>query len=188
MKVNANQLRKGNVVEINGKLLAVITAQNIQPGKGTPVTQLDLRDLATGVKTSERYRTTESVERVFIDTREFQFLFAEGEMLTFMDIESYDQIQVPTDVVGDSAVYLQDGMHVEISLYEGKPVSVEMPQTVILEITDTEPTVKGQTASSSYKPATLSNGVRVMVPPFISTGTRIVVNVAENAYMERAKD
>lgn len=188
MKVNANQLRKGNVVEVNGKLYAVITAQNIQPGKGTPVTQLDLRDLATGLKISERYRTTESVERVFIDTREFQFLFADGDQLTFMDVENYEQIGVPREVVGDSAVYLQDGMKVEISLYEGKPVSVEMPQTVILEVAETEPSVKGQTAASSYKPAILSNGVRVMVPPFISTGTRIVVNVAENAYMERAKD
>lgn len=188
MKVNANQLRKGNVVEVNGKLYAVMTAQNIQPGKGTPVTQVDLRDLSTGLKISERYRTTESVERVFIDTRDFQFLFAEGDTLTFMDVENYEQVGVPRDVVGDSAVYLQDGMKVAISLYDGKPVSVEMPQTVVLEVTDTEPAIKSQTAASSYKPAILSNGVRVMVPPFIAVGTRVVVNVGENAYMERAKD
>lgn len=188
MKVNANQLRKGNVVEINNKLFAVMTAQNIQPGKGTPVTQLDLRDLATGLKISERYRTTESVERVFIENREFTFLFAEGDTLTFMDVENYEQLPVPRDVVGDSAVYLQDGMKVDIALYDGKAVSVEMPQTVILDIADTEPAVKGQTAASSYKPAILSNGVRIMVPPFVGVGTRIVINVAENAYMERAKD
>jgi elongation factor P len=188
-KVNANQLRKGNVVEINNKLYAVITAQNIQPGKGTPVTQLDLRDLATGLKTTERYRTTEAVERVFIDTREFQYLFTEGDQATFMDIENYEQIQVPLDVIGDQAVWLQDGMHVEISLYEGRPVSVELPQTVTLEITETEPTVKGQTASSSYKPAIVSNGQRVMVPPHITAGVRIVINIQEGGmYIERAKD
>ncbi|WP_428245506.1 elongation factor P [Ferrovibrio sp.] len=188
MKVNANQLRKGNVVEINNKLYAVITAQNIQPGKGTPVTQLDLRDLASGLKISERYRTTESVERVFIENREFTYLYAEEDTLTFMDVENYEQLPVPREVVGDSSVYLQDGMKVDIALYDGKAVSVEMPQTVILDVTDTEPAVKGQTAASSYKPAILSNGVRIMVPPFVGIGTRIVINVAENAYMERAKD
>jgi elongation factor P len=188
-KVNANQLRKGNVVEINGKLLAVLTAQNIQPGKGTPVTQLDLRDLSTGLKTTERYRTTESVERVFIDTREFQYLFTEGDTITFMDVETYEQIPVPADVVGEQAVWLQDGMKVEIALYEGKPVSVTLPQTVVMEITETEPTVKGQTASSSYKPAIVANGQRVMVPPHISAGVRIVINIQEGGvYLERAKD
>jgi len=188
-KVNANQLRKGNVVEINGKLLAVLTAQNIQPGKGTPVMQLDLRDLQSGVKTTERYRTTESVERVFIDTREFSYLFTEGDMYTFMDKENYEQVAVHADVVGEQAVWLQEGMEVEIALYDGKPVSVTLPQTVIMAITETEPTVKGQTASSSYKPAIVENGQRVMVPPHVSSGVRIVINIQEGAtYMERAKD
>lgn len=188
-KVNANQLRKGNVVEVNGKLYAIIAAQNIQPGKGTPVMQLEMRDLASGLKTTERYRTTESVERVFIDTREFTYLFTEGDQITFMDTENYEQIGVPAEVVGDQAVWLQDGMKVEISLYEGKPVAVELPQTVVMEITETEPTVKGQTASSSYKPAIVENGQRVMVPPHVSSGVRIVININEGGtYMERAKD
>jgi len=187
-KVNANQLRKGNVVEINGKLLAVITAQNNQPGKGTPVMQLDLRDLSSGIKTTERYRTTESVERVFIDTREFSYLFSEGDMYTFMDTENYEQIGVAAEVVGEQAVWLQEGMKVEIALYDGKPVSVSLPQTVIMEITETEPTVKGQTASSSYKPALLENGVRTLVPPHIEAGIRVVINTADGSYVERAKD
>ena len=187
-KVNANQLRKGNVVEINGKLLAVIAAQNIQPGKGTPVMQLELRDLSSGLKTTERYRTTESVERVFIEDREFSYLYSEGDIYTFMDSENYEQIGVPADVLGDQAVWLQEGMKVDIALYEGKPVSVTLPQTVIMEITETEPTVKGQTASSSYKPAMLSNGVRTLVPAHITPGTKIVVMTADGSYVERAKE
>ncbi|MFC3676325.1 elongation factor P [Ferrovibrio xuzhouensis] len=188
-KVNANQLRKGNVVEINGKLLAVIAAQNIQPGKGTPVMQLELRDLSSGLKTTERYRTTESVERVFIEDREFTYLYTEGDLITFMDVENYEQLSVPAEVVGDQAVWLQDGMKVDIALYEGKAVSVTLPQTVTLEITETEPTVKGQTASSSYKPAIVTNGQRVMVPPHVSAGVRIIINIAEGGvYLERAKD
>lgn len=189
MKVNANQLRKGNVVEINNKLFAVMTAQNIQPGKGTPVTQLDLRDLATGIKTTERYRTTESVERVYIEDRDYTYLFTEGDMITFMDVENYEQLAVPADVVGDQAVWLQEGMKVVISIYEGKAVAVVLPQTVTMAITETEPTVKGQTASSSYKPAIVENGQRVMVPPHVSAGVRIVINIQEGGtYLERAKD
>jgi elongation factor P len=188
MKINANQLRAGHVIELNGKLYAVLKAQNIQPGKGTPVTQLDMRGVADGVKINQRYRTTESVERVFIDEREFQFLFAEGEQCTFMDVENYEQLTVPTEVIGEAVKFLQESMHVTIRLYEGKAVAVELPQTVVLTVTETEPTVRGQTAASSYKPAILENGVRVMVPPHIAVGTKIVVSTDEGNYLERSKD
>lgn len=187
-KVNANQIRKGNVVELNGKLYAVLRAENVIPGKGNAITTLEMRGIADGIKTVERFRTQESVERVFIDERDFQFLYNEGEMLTFMDVENYEQVQMAREDVGDQAVYLQEGMPVQISLYEGSPVAIRLPQSVILEVVETEPVVKGQTASSSYKPAKMNNGIRVMVPPHIDPGTRIVVNTDDGSYIERAKD
>ncbi len=188
MKVNANQLRKGNVVEVNGKLYVVHAAQNIQPGKGTPVTQLELRGIIDGIKINERYRTTESVERVFIDERDHTFVFSEGDTFTFMDVETYEQVTMTRDQLGDSAQYLMENMPVSIKLYEGVPVSISIPQSVTLEVIETDPAFKGQTAASSYKPAKMSNGMRVMVPPHIGAGTRIVINTDDGAYIERAKD
>lgn len=188
MKVNANTLRQGHVIEYEGKLYAILTAQNIQPGKGTPVTQVDMRRLSDGVKVTERFRTTESVERAYIEEAEFQYLYSDGDGHTFMNQENFDQIQVASEVIGDQAVYLQENMVVTMRLHEGVPVSIELPQRVTLEIVETEPTVKGQTASSSYKPAKLANGVRIMVPPHISAGTKVVVNTADGTYLERARD
>lgn len=188
MKVNANTLRAGHVIEHNGHLFAVIKAENIQPGKGTPVTQVDLRRLSDGIKVTERFRTQETVERAYIDERDFQYLFQEDDNYTFMDVETYEQLQVPKEVVGDPAVFLQDGMKVSMRLHEGKAVAVALPQKVVLEVVEADPVVKGQTAASSYKPAIMSNGIRVMVPPFITAGTRIVVNTEDGTYLERAKD
>lgn len=188
MKVNANTLRAGHVVEHNGGLFVVIRAENIQPGKGTPVTQVELRRISDGIKITERFRTTETVERAYIDEREFQFLYQEGDSYALMDIESYDQISIPTEVFGDRARFLQEGMHITVRLHEGKPVSVELPPRVTLEVVETEPTMKGQSASGSYKPAVLSNGVRAMVPPHIVPGTRVVVSTEDGSYLERAKD
>ena len=187
-KVIASSLRKGTVVDLDGKLYVVLTAQNIHPGKGTPVTQLDLRRISDGVKISERYRTTEQVERAFVEAREHSFLYGDDEGFHFMNPETYDQVVVPKDVIGDQAVYLQEGMACMLSLHEGVPIAIELPQRVTLEIVETEPTVKGQTASSSYKPAVLSNGVRTMVPPHVGTGTRVVIMTEDGSYVERAKD
>jgi elongation factor P len=187
-KVLASSLRKGNVVDIDGKLYVVLTAQSIHPGKGTPVTQMDLRRISDGVKVSERYRTTELVERAFVDERAHEYLYEDAEGYHFMSPETFDQVVVPRDVVGDQAVYLQEGMSCTLSLHEGAPIAIELPQRVVLEVVETEPTVKGQTASSSYKPAVLSNGVKTMVPAHISPGTRIVVMTADGSYVERAKD
>ena len=188
MKVAASSLRKGSVVDIDGRLYVVLNAENIHPGKGTPVTQLDLRRIADGVKVSERYRTTEQVERAFVDEREYGYLYNDGDGFHFMQPESYDQVTVSTDMVGESAAYLTDGMHVMLSLHEGVPIAIELPQRATLEVVETEPVVKGQTASGSYKPALLSNGVRTMVPTYITAGTRIVVMTADGSYSERAKD
>ena len=188
MKVIASTLRKGNVVEKDGKLYVILFAENIHPGKGTPVTQLDMRRITDGVKVSERYRTTEQVERAFVEDREHTFLYSDGEGFHFMNPENYEQIAVPQDVVGDAAPYLQEGMAVMLSVHNGVPLTIELPQRVTLEVAETEPVLKGQTASSSYKPAILSNGVRTSVPPHVATGTRVVILTADGSYVERAKD
>jgi elongation factor P len=188
VKVIASSLRKGNIVDMDGKLYVILSAENIHPGKGTPVTQLDMRRISDGVKVSERYRTTEQVERAYVEDREYQYLYQDGDGFHFMNPETYDQISVSMDTVGDQAAYLQENMKVMLSTHEGTVVAIELPQRATLEVVETEPTVKGQTASSSYKPALLSNGVRTMVPPHIASGTRIVVMTADGSYVERAKD
>jgi elongation factor P len=188
VRVIASSVRKGNILEIDGNLYAVISAESFFPGKGTPTTQIDMRRVSDGVKTTQRYKTTEQVERAFVEDREHTYLYQDGDNYVFMNPETYEQIMVSGDVVGDQAVYLQEGMACMLSVFEGNAVAIELPQRVTLEVTETEPVVKGQTASSSYKPAILSNGVRVMVPPNIGVGTRIVVMTADGAYVERAKD
>jgi len=188
VRVIASTLRKGNIVEIDDKLYVVLSAENIHPGKGTPVTQLDMRRLSDGVKISERYRTTEQVERAHVEDREHTFLYSDADGFHFMNAETYDQVTLPADLVGDLAAYLQPDMKVRLSMHDVVPVGIELPQRAVLEVVETEPTMKGQTASSSYKPALLSNGVRTMVPPHISPGTRIVVMTADGSYVERAKD
>ncbi|MBV0891110.1 elongation factor P [Paracoccus sp. Z118] len=188
MKVIASSLRKGNVVEIDDRLYVVLTAQNFHPGKGTPVTQVDMRRISDGTKVSERWRTTEQVERAHVDERSYDFLYEDGEGYHFMEPESYDQVVASADMIGDQKAYLQEGMRVFLQIYNGVPIAMELPQKITVEITETEPVVKGQTASSSYKPATVDNGLRVMVPPHIGVGTRIVINTEDNSYVERAKD
>jgi len=188
VKVIASSLRKGNIVDVDGKLYVVVFAENIHPGKGTPVTQLDMRRISDGVKVSQRYKTTEQVERAHVEDREYQFLYSDNDGFHFMNMETYDQIAVPADVVGDQGAYLQPEMKVMLSVHEGNVVANELPQRAVLEVVETEPVTKGQTASSSFKPARLSNGVRTMVPPHITAGTRIVVMTADGSYVERAKD
>jgi elongation factor P len=188
VKVIASSLRKGNIVDIDGKLYVILSAENIHPGKGTPVTQLDMRRISDGVKVSERYRTTEQVERAYVEDREHQYLYQDGDGYHFMSSETYDQVTVPQDIIGDQVAYLAEGMKVMLSVHEGVPVAIQLPQRAVLEVVETEPTVKGQTASSSYKPAVLSNRVRTMVPPHVAAGTRIVVMTADGSYVERAKD
>ena len=188
MRVIASSIRKGNVIEQDGKLYVVVSAENIHPGKGTPVSQIEMRRISDGVKISERYKTTDQVERATIEDHNFTYLYEDGDGFHFMNAETYDQVQVPKDIIGNAAPYLQENMVVKLSLHEMVPVSITLPQRVTLEVVDTEPVTKGQTASSSYKPAVLSNGVRTTVPPHISVGTRIVVMTEDGSYSERAKD
>ena len=188
MKVIASSLRKGAVVDMDGKLYVVLTAENIHPGKGTPVTQLNMRRISDGVKVSERWRTTETVERAVVDDRPHTFLYQDGEGFHFMNPETYDQVVASEDIVGDAAPYLTDGCTVTLSTHEGVPIAIELPRLATFEVVETEPSVKGQTASSSYKPAILSNGLRTMIPPYIGPGTKIVVLTEDGSYQERAKD
>jgi elongation factor P len=188
VKVSASSLRKGAVVDLEGKLYVVLSAENIHPGKGTPVTQLNMRRISDGVKISERYRTTETVERAIVDDRDHTFLYQDGEGFHFMNPENYDQVVASEDIIGDAAPYLTDGCTVKLSTHDGVPIAIELPRLATFEVVETEPSVKGQTASSSYKPAILSNGVRTMIPPYIGPGTKIVILTEDGSYQERAKD
>jgi elongation factor P len=187
MKIDGVSIRVGNVLEYNGKLWAVTRTQHTQPGKGGAYMQVEMKDVRAGTKTNVRFRSDEKVERVRLDQIDYQFLYKEGDALIFMHPETFEQISLAGDVIGDSAAFLQDGMIVKVESYEGDPITVSLPEHVTLTVTEADPVVKGQTAASSYKPAILENGVRVMVPPFIETGDAIVVNTSEFSYVERAK-
>ena len=188
VSVIASSVRKGHVIEKDGKLYVVLTAENIHPGKGTPVTQLEMRRISDGVKINERYKTTDSLEKAFIDERTYTYLYQDGEHYVFMDPETFDQVHVSSDVVGDMAPYLLENMEVRLSSHNNLPISLEIPARATFEVVETETVVKGQTASGSFKPAVLSNGVRTMVPTHITAGTRIVVLTEDGSYVERAKD
>ena len=187
-KINAIDLKPGNVLEHQNKLWLVLKRDIVQPGKGGAFTQIEIRDLRSGNKATERFRTQESVERVRLDEKEMQFLYMEGDQATFMDNDSFEQVSVPRDLIGDPADFLQDGMVCTVMTHEGTPLSVDMPPSVTMEVVEADPVVRGQTASSSYKPGRLENGRRVMIPPYIEKGTRIVVSTSDGSYVERAKD
>jgi len=188
MKISGNAIRPGNVIEHKGRLWRAVRIQHTQPGKGGAYLQVELKDIRDGTKLNERFRSSEDVERVRLDQRDYQYLYREGDMLTFMDNETYEQVSVHEDLVGEPVAFLQEGMTVTIESYEDSPIGVMLPDTVIMQIVEADPVVKGQTASSSYKPAVLENGVRILVPPHIESGTRVVVNTADGSYVERAKD
>lgn len=188
MKVTAINLRPGNVIEYNDKLWVVLKQESVHPGKGNSVSQVEMRDLVSGNKDNVRFRTQETLVRVRLDQDPYQFLYLDGDDYHFMNNESFEQITISNDVIGDQAVWLQEGMEVTVEAHEGNPLRVELPDTVAMEVIEAEPVVKGQTASSSYKPAIVENNEKVMVPPHIETGTRIVIKVEDGSYVERAKD
>ncbi|TPG12662.1 elongation factor P [Sphingomonas oligophenolica] len=186
MKINAVEIRPGNIIEYEGGIWRAVKTAHTQPGKGGAYMQVELKNLIDGRKNNIRFRSAESVEKVRLDTVDFQFLFRDGDTLTFMDKVNYEQITLDADILGDAAAFLQDGMDVVMELYDERPISVQLPSTIEAMIVEADAVVKGQTASSSYKPAVLENGVRVMVPPHIGAGTRIVVDVYEQTYVKRA--
>lgn len=186
MKINGNEIRPGNVIEHQGELWRAIKTEHVKPGKGPAYLQVELKNLRDGRKLNERFRSSETVERVRLEQQDYQYLFEADGKYTFMDTETYDQVEIDGALLGDSAVFLQDGMQVTVEAYDGAPLGVVLPDQVVLEVTETEPVVKGQTAASSNKPAIMDNGVRVMVPPFVNTGDRIVVNTEDCSYIKRA--
>ncbi|MCP4327756.1 MAG: elongation factor P [Alphaproteobacteria bacterium] len=189
MKINGNAIRPGNVIEHKGRLWRAVKTQHVQPGKGGAYLQVELKDIRDGTKLNERFRSSETVERARLDQKPYQYLYADADGYTFMDTDTYEQISLSEDLIGsDQVSFLQDGMMVTIESHEGSPLGVALPEKVVLTVVEADAVVKGQTAASSYKPAVLENGVRVMVPPHIETGTRIVVNTADVTYAERARD
>jgi elongation factor P len=186
MKINGNEIKPGNVILHNGELYVAVKTEHVKPGKGGAFAQVEMKSIIGNTKLNERFRSSETVEKVRLEQKDYQYLYAQDDMLVFMDTESYEQIELPTDFVGDRAAFLQDGMMVIVESYEGKPLGISLPGQVTLEVAEADPVVKGQTASSSYKPAMLENGMRVMVPPFITAGERIVVDTSEVTYVRRA--
>lgn len=186
MKISGVEIRPGNIIEYEGGLWRAVKIQHTQPGKGGAYMQVELKNLRDGRKNNVRFRSAETVERVRLDQKDFQFLYNEGDTLVFMDKETYDQVSLPSDLLGDAAAFLQDGMDVVMEMYEEEALSVALPDHVEALIVEADAVVKGQTASSSYKPAVLDNGVRVMVPPHIESGTRIIVDVYAREYVKKA--
>ncbi len=187
MKISGNEVRPGSVIEFDGSLWVAVKSQTVKPGKGPAYNQVELKNLIDGRKLNNRFGTDERVEAAEILRRDFQFLYREGDMLVFMNNETYEQISLADDFVGERAAFLQDGMMVTLQLHGETPIGISLPLQVTLTISEAEPSIKGQTAASSYKPAILENGVRVMVPPFVTTGERIVVDTTEVAYVRRAE-
>lgn len=187
MKVNGNTIKPGNVIEHQNRLWVATKTMAVKPGKGGAFNQVELKDIQSGTKLNERFRADEQIERVRLDESPYQYLFMDGDDVTLMHTESYEQINVSGDLIGEPIDFLQDGMIVTVTSYEEKIISVTLPDTIVMEVVEADPVVKGQTAASSYKPGKLENGRRVLVPPFLESGEKIVVNTADGTYVERAK-
>ena len=188
MKINGNAIRPGNVLEHNNRLWVVTKIAHVKPGKGGAFAQVEMRDVRDGTKLNERFRSAETVERVIVMESQATFLYRDGDNLIFMDAKSFEQVSVPADSLGEQVDFLQDNMAVTIHSYEGTPISVELPDTVAVEVLEADAVVKGQTASASYKPAVVTGGIKVMVPPHIEAGSKIIIKPTDQTYVERAKE
>mgnify|MGYP001024809620 FL=1 len=186
-KISGNDIRPGTMLDYDGGLWMAVKTQKVKPGKGGAYNQVELKNVTSGTKLNQRFRSDETVEEIYLEKKDFQFLYASGDMLTFMDMESYDQIELAADFVGDQAQYLQDGMKTLVQLYDGKPIGIALPQHVTLTITEADPVLRGGTAAPSYKSATLENGMKIQVPPFIDAGTRVIVATEDGSYVRRAE-
>ncbi|HEY4116094.1 MAG TPA: elongation factor P [Rhizomicrobium sp.] len=186
-KIAGNEIRPGTLIQHDGGLWLAVKTQAVKPGKGGAYNQVELKNVVTGTKLNERFRADQGVEEVYLEKKDFQFLYATGDTLTFMDIETYDQIEIEADFVGDQVQFLQDGMKVLVQTYEGKPVGIKLPQHVILEVTEADPVLRGGTAAPSFKSAVLENGMKIQVPPFINAGTKVIVSTEDGSYLRRAE-
>ena len=187
MKINGNEIRPGNVIRHKDVIWIAIKISHVKPGKGGAFAQVELKKVSDGTKLNERFRSSETVERLRLESKRYQFLFLEGKTAHFMDNETFEQIQLSTDILEERLSFLQEGIELEIESFEGDPINIVFPDQVSLCVTETEPTVKGQTAAASYKPAKLENGLRVMVPPFIEIGENIVINTSDLSYIKRTE-
>ena len=186
-KIAGNEIRPGSMIEHQGQLWVAVKTQAVKPGKGGAYAQVELKDIVNGTKLNERFRSSETVEEIYLDKKDFTFLFATDDMLTFMDVETYDQIELQKDFVGDQAQFLADGMKVMLQLYEGKPISIKLPARVTLEVVEADTVMRGGTAAPSYKGAKLENGLQIQVPPFINAGTKVIVSTEDGSYVRRAE-
>jgi elongation factor P len=186
-KISGNEIRPGTLIEHQGGLWIAVKTQAVKPGKGGAYNQVELKNVITGTKLNERFRSDEAVDEVYLEKKDYQFLFATGDMLTFMDIENYEQIELQREFVGERAQFLQDGMKVLVQTYEGKPIGIQLPVQVTLKVTEADPVLRGGTAAPSYKSAVLENGLKIQVPPFIEAGSKIVVSTEEGTYVRRAE-
>ena len=187
-KIAGNEIRPGMVIEHNGQLWSVVKSQSVKPGKGGTYNQVELKNVVHGGKLNERFRASETVEEVQLERRDFQFLYASGDMLAFMDNKTYDQIELAADFVGEERVrFLQDGMKVVMQMHEGRPLGIQLPPNVVLAVTEADAVVRGGTAAPSYKGATLENGMRIQVPPFVEAGMKVVVSTDDGSYLRRAE-
>jgi elongation factor P len=186
-KISGNEIRPGTLIEHQGGLWLAVKSLAVKPGKGGAYNQVELKNIITGTKLNERFRSDAAVDEIYLEKKDYTFLYASGEMLTFMDVETYEQIEIETDFVGMRAQFLQDGMKVIVESYEGKPISIRLPVQVTLKVVEADPVLKGGTAAPSYKSAVLENGLKIQVPPFIEAGSRIVVAVEDGSYVRRAE-
>ena len=185
-KINGNEIRPGNILEHDGGLWIAVKVGHVKPGKGGAFAQVEMKNLRNGSKLNERFRSADKVERVRLDQKDQQFLYETDGMLVFMDSETFEQIEIPADILGERRPFLQDGMTIHIEYYDEEPLSAQLPDKVTCTITETEPAVKGQTAANSFKPAILDNGVRIMIPPFVGEGEAVIVSTETMEYVERA--
>lgn len=188
MKVNGNNLKAGMIVSHKGGMWKVISTQSVKPGKGGAFAQVELKNLKDSSKLNERFRSSEVVERLYVENKTFQYSYNDGDTYHFMDTNTYEQISLDKNIISELNIFLQDNMIVTIEFIENNPVSIKLPEHIIEEVTDTEAVIKGQTAASSFKPAILSNGYKIMVPPHIENGTRIVISTTNFSYVEKAKN
>lgn len=186
-KISGNDISPGTLLNYDGGLWIAVKTVKVKPGKGGAYNQVELKNVTQGTKLNQRFRSDETVEEVYLDKKDFQFLFASGDTLTFMDMETYDQIELQADFVGDQTQFLTDGMKTLVQLYDGKPIGIKLPAQVTLEVTEADPVLKGGTAAPSFKTAVLENGMKIQVPPFVGVGTRVIVSTEDGSYVKRAE-
>jgi elongation factor P len=187
MKINGNEIKPGNIIQHNNCIWVAVKTSHVKPGKGGAFAQVELKKIPEGTKLNERFRASETVERLRLENKTYQYLYTEGKLASFMDKETYEQIEISTDFLGEKISLLQDGMDVEIESHEEVPINIAFPDQITLKVIETEPTVKGQTAAASYKPAELENGLRIMVPPFVQVDENIIINTEDLTYVKRAE-